>query len=211
MGKQLIRSILAGISISIGATIFLALKQVSLPFSAIFFTIGLLIILWYKFDLYTGKIGYLYCTKSNTIASMLWVLLGNLIGCCIMFALGGAPTFTAGLLIRDVAAAAMTAKITTFTTTFGITTLFQSIICGILIFVAVEQHNLERRQWVPFIAIPTFILAGAEHCVADACYCFAAITSGWWNWWIIPFFIIIIIGNAIGSIAFYRIKRSLEK
>lgn len=63
MGKQLIRSILAGISISIGATIFLTLKQVSLPFSAMFFTVGLLIILWYEFDLYTGKIGYLESPK----------------------------------------------------------------------------------------------------------------------------------------------------
>ena len=209
MEKTLIRSILAGISISIGALIFLTLKQVSLPFSAIFFTIGLLIVLWYRFDLYTGQIGYLYTIKQNNIRKMLFILLGNIIGCMVMFAVMGAPTFAVGTLVREVAAAAIITKITTFTSTYGLATFFQSFICGILIYVAVEQHNLERRQWVPFIAIPAFILCGAEHCVADFAYWFA---SGCTQFWLfIPFILTVIIGNAIGSIVFYRITRKLQK
>ena len=125
MGKTLIRSILAGISISIGALIFLTLKQVSLPFSAIFFTIGLLIILWYGFDLYTGKIGYLASTKN--VPRMLLILAGNFIGCCIMFTFSGGP-------VGATAAAIMTAKYE-----LNLFEVFvRAIICGILIYVAVD-------------------------------------------------------------------------
>jgi formate/nitrite transporter FocA (FNT family) len=125
MGKTLIRSILAGISISIGALIFLTLKQISLPFSAIFFTVGLLIILWYGFDLYTGKIGYLASIKD--VPRMLLILVGNFIGCCIMFTFAGGP-------VGATAAAIMVAKYE-----LNLFEVFiRAIICGILIYVAVD-------------------------------------------------------------------------
>jgi hypothetical protein len=53
---ELIKSILAGLAIAIGAIIFLSLGS---PYGAIFFSVGLYIVLWYKFSLYTGKIGYI--------------------------------------------------------------------------------------------------------------------------------------------------------
>ena len=193
MGKTLIRSILAGISISIGALIFLTLKQISLPFSAIFFTVGLLIILWYGFDLYTGKIGYLASTKD--VPRMLLILAGNFIGCCIMFTFAGGPVGTT-------AAAIMAAKYEL--NLFEV--LVRAIICGILIYVAVDQFKDKSNKSAPLIAIPAFILAGAEHCIADACYIFAGLAFSWHT---IPFILTVIIGNAIGSIAFHQIKRRI--
>lgn len=193
MGKQLIRSILAGISISIGAMIFLALKEVSLPFSAIFFTIGLLIILWYKFDLYTGKIGYL--EKPKEIKTMLWILFGNVIGCCLMFTVSGGP-------LGATAAAVMATKYEIALYEVCV----RAFVCGILIYVAVDQFKNHDNKFAPLIAIPAFILAGAEHCIADACYIFAGLA---FTWQTVPFMITVIIGNAIGSIAFHQIKRRL--
>lgn len=193
MGKTLIRSIFAGISISIGALIFLTLKQVSLPFSAIFFTVGLLIILWYGFDLYTGKIGYLASIKD--VPRMLLILAGNFIGCCIMFTFAGGP-------IGATAAAIMTAKYE-----LNLFEVFiRAIICGILIYVAVDQFKDKNNKNAPLIAIPAFILAGAEHCIADACYIFAGLAFSWHT---IPFILTVIIGNAIGSIVFHQIKRRI--
>ena len=57
---ELIKSILAGIAIGIGAMIFLSLGN---PFGAIFFSVGLYAILWYRLSLYTGKIGYINSVK----------------------------------------------------------------------------------------------------------------------------------------------------
>ena len=191
MGKTLIRSILAGVSIAIGAMIFLALKQVSLPFSAIFFTVGLFIILWYGFDLYTGKIGYL--ASFGQTKTMLWILFGNLIGCCLMFAVSGMPAFGASITIGETAAAIMTTK------------------CGLNLFEAFARAFVcgKNNTFAPLIAVPAFILAGAEHCIADACYLFSALTTGWWMWNVIPFFVVIILGNAVGSIVFHQIKGRL--
>ena len=53
----LIKSILAGIMIGIGGTIYLSLDNKIV--GSILFAIGLFIIVVYSFNLYTGKIGYL--------------------------------------------------------------------------------------------------------------------------------------------------------
>lgn len=194
MGKQLIRSILAGVSISIGAMIFLSLKQISLPFSAIFFTVGLLLVLWYGFDLYTGKIGYLSSVKD--IKTMAWILFGNFIGCCLMFAVSGGP-------LGATATAIMAAKYE-----LNLFEVFvRAVVCGILIYVAVDQFKDKNNKTAPLITIPAFILAGAEHCVADACYLFAGLA---FEWITIPFMIVVILGNAVGSIAFHQILRRLK-
>ena len=55
--KHLIKSILAGIMIGIGATTYLSLKNKIV--GSILFTIGLFIILTKELNLYTGKIGYI--------------------------------------------------------------------------------------------------------------------------------------------------------
>ena len=193
MGKTLIRSICAGVSISIGALIFLSLKQISLPFSAIFFTVGLLIILWYGFDLYTGKIGYVASIKD--VPRMRLILAGNLIGCCIMFTFAGTS------------AGATAAAIIAVKYEINFFELFiRAFICGILIYVAVDQFKDKTNKFAPLIAVPSFILAGAEHCIANACYIFAGLA---FNWYTIPFILTVIIGNAIGSIVFHRIIRRL--
>ena len=53
----LIKSILAGIMIGIGGTIYLSLDNKIV--GSILFAIGLFVIVVYSFNLYTGKIGYL--------------------------------------------------------------------------------------------------------------------------------------------------------
>ena len=52
----LIKSILAGIMIGIGGTIYLSLDNKIV--GSILFAIGLFVIVVYSFNLYTGKIGY---------------------------------------------------------------------------------------------------------------------------------------------------------
>ena len=77
--KCFLKSILAGLMIAIGGTIFLSVQNKVV--GASLFSIGLIGILVYNFNLYTGKIGYLI-TNFNLkyIKELFIILLGNFIG-----------------------------------------------------------------------------------------------------------------------------------
>lgn len=80
---------------------------------------------------------------------------------------------------------------------------FKAVICGILIYAAVDQFK-NGKEYAPLIAVPAFILCGAEHCIADICF---FISAGILNWNFIPFLLVVIIGNSIGSLLFDFIKK----
>ena len=175
-----IKSVLAGICIAIGALIFLNVGGV---LGAFLFSIGLLTILQFNFNLYTGKVAYI---TLKDIDKILLILFGNIIGCCIMFAFPCLP-----------AAAIMATKLTVPL----ITIFFKAILCGILIYIAVEGFKA-NNQLITLLAVPTFILCGAEHSIADICFIIAA---SCFTIEVLLFIVIVIIGNAIGSILFHRL------
>ena len=75
----LIKSILAGIMIGIGGTIYLSLDNKIV--GSILFAIGLFIIVVYSFNLYTSKIGYLINNfNKKYIRELIITLIGNFIG-----------------------------------------------------------------------------------------------------------------------------------
>ena len=77
--EVLIKSILAGIMIGIGGTIYLSLDNKIV--GSILFAIGLFIIVVYSFNLYTGKIGYLINNFNRKyIRELIITLIGNFIG-----------------------------------------------------------------------------------------------------------------------------------
>lgn len=180
---ELIKSIWAGVAIAIGTLLFLLVGGV---WGAIFFTIGLYMVLWFKLNLYTGKIGYI--KRMSNIPKIILILIGNCIGCCIMFAFSPAA---AGAIVATKLATPL------------LVVLVKSIICGILIYVAVEQYK-NGKEYAPLIAVPAFILCGAEHSIADICFIIAA---GAFTWQSAIFLGVVAIGNAIGSLLF---KLSLD-
>jgi formate/nitrite transporter FocA (FNT family) len=180
---EMLKSIFAGMAIAIGATLFLMVGGVA---GAIGFTIGLYLVLWFKLNLYTGKIGYASSWKQ--IPMLLCIFIGNLIGClAFMFC----PT----LAVSAAAAAIMTTKLSTL----WYVVILKSIICGILIYAAVDQYK-KGKEYAPIIAVPAFILCGAEHCIADMCFAIAAGTI--FTWPVIGFIFLVALGNSIGSILF---------
>ena len=177
------KSIFGGIAIGIGSLIFLNLGGVA---GMVGFSIGLYLILWFNLNLYTGKIGYV--TK-KTMGSTLLILLGNLVGCLFMLIFAPVP-------------AAIT-LITTKLATPWYLVFIKSIICGILIYAAVEQYK-QGKEYAPIIAVPAFIACGAEHCIADFCFVLLAGPSLSF----IPFFLLVAAGNSIGSIIFRFITKT---
>ena len=81
---MILKSILAGIFISIGSFIFVKLGGGIA--AALLFSIGLLGIFTLELKLYTGYIGFIFNTPHilNNIKTALIILFGNLIGSCIL-------------------------------------------------------------------------------------------------------------------------------
>ena len=68
------KSILSGILIGIGGTIYLSVENKIV--GSILFSIGLLSICYIKLPLYTGNIGYLI-KKEVSIYDLFYILMGN--------------------------------------------------------------------------------------------------------------------------------------
>lgn len=184
---EFLRAILAGVAIAIGSLVFLGLGN-SIA-GMIGFSIGLYLILWFKLNLYTGKIGYATLSKAGDTSI---IILGNILGTLIL--LPFAPIGTTVILLEN--------KI--LSPWYLI--LIKSFICGILIYAGVDQYK-KGKEYAPLLAVPTFIACGAEHCIAD--YCFW-ILSGCTIIAVqfLPFFLLVVIGNSLGSILFRLITKS---
>ena len=73
-------SIIAGILIALGGVAYL---QIGGPVGAVLFSIGLLTILHFKCELFTGKAGLL-ATRAIRPIKLVGIYCGNLIGCAAM-------------------------------------------------------------------------------------------------------------------------------
>ena len=195
-----ISSLLAGILISLGATVFLGIRQGGHSFGfhivgAVFFTLGLYIIIHWKLWLYTGKVGFVSDYKARFWLALLLCLTCNLIG-----AVGFPALIKMTRLYAQIETAAkplVAAKLNDSPMSIFIL----SIMCGVMIYIAVKGHanfsySLAKTIAV-FLAIPTFIMCGFEHVIANAAYFTYAHVFSWKVVW---YFVLMAVGNGIGSI-----------
>lgn len=195
-----ISSLLAGILISLGATVFLGIRQGGHSFGfhivgAVFFTLGLYIIIHWKLCLYTGKVGFVSDYKARFWLALLLCLTCNLIG-----AVGFPALIKMTRLYAQIETAAkplVAAKLNDSPMSIFIL----SIMCGVMIYIAVKGHanfsySLAKTIAV-FLAIPTFIMCGFEHVIANAAYFTYAHVFSWKVVW---YFVLMAVGNGIGSI-----------
>lgn len=190
--KILLRAILAGVTISIGGTVYLMLGRT--PLGAFLFGIGLFMVVVNGYNLYTGKIGYIIDNKLKYCIELGITLLGNLIGTVSCGYLLRLTRFSNTLTTNAVAAA--TSKMND-----GVLSIFiLSMFCGMLMFLAVDLFKRLRgngKYYAVFLCVTVFIICGFEHCVANMYYFSAA---NMWNWSTILNLYVMIIGNSIGSI-----------
>lgn len=190
--KVLVRAILAGVMISIGGTIYLALDNKML--GAFLFSIGLFAICTNGFNLYTGKIGYVIDNKPKYLIELLFTLIGNLIGtvgCGYLLFLS-----RAGDKLRGTAQAISTIKLNDNLLSIFILSIF----CGIIMYLAVDLYKKLSdfgKYMGIFMGITVFILAGFEHCVANMFYFSMA---NMWTWKTVLYVLVMVAGNSVGSI-----------
>lgn len=176
------KSTLAGLLISLGATAFLTADNKTV--GALLFSIGLTAVILLEANLYTGKIGYVN-SKAKLISAAL-ILIQNLL-----------VALVCGLIFystkNNICENLWLNKLTKSWHEF----LFDSIGCGICIYLSVELYKKTGSIFVIVLGVLVFILSGFEHCIADIFYLSASMSFDLKS---ILYILIAIIGNSIGSL-----------
>lgn len=195
--KYIIEGILAGGMVSVGGTVLLSCDNRYL--GAVFFSIALLSICWFGFNLYTGKVGFLYANHSKAaLEEAFWGLLGNFLG-TLLFGL------LIGLALPQLKEAAISACEKRLTQ-LPLQTLLRGCFCGLLMYAAVWIYREKKTPLGILFCIPVFILCGFEHSIADMFY-FAL--AGLFKLRSLFFLLLVVLGNSLGGMLI-PFLRSLE-
>lgn len=84
---------------------------------------------------------------------------------------------------------------------------FKSIWCGFLMFTAVDIYKEHKSLIGIIFCIPTFILCGFEHSIADSFYFFS---TGTYTLQMLIFILVTVTGNAVGANLF-KILLKIDK
>lgn len=187
-------SILSGLMIAVGGTIYLScIAKGWTPFGAVLFAAGLYTICVYGFNLYTGKVGYIaYNFKDvNYIGLVILILVFNLITTYLL----GIVCAYAFPAIVEPAKKIYEAKLAAPLLRLLITGIF----CGLLMFLAVDTWK-KGSPFGCFIYIPVFIISGFDHSIANSFY--NGVANGFADAFTMQNALVVItvvIGNAIGG------------
>ena len=195
--RTLILSMAAGLCIGVGGIVFLA--QSSKFAGAFLFAVGLLTILVFRLNLFTGMVGYvlenLLERKWGYLFTVLLVWIGNFAGTALAAFAVGATRLGEGL------AATCRPIVQTKLNDSWYSLLILGVFCGMLMFIAVDtfKKRIGEKDFLcvvaVFMGVMVFILAGFEHSIADMFYFCLTGDVGV----AIPALLWITLGNAIGG------------
>jgi len=194
---KLASSVIAGIMIGVGGLAYLSCSNIYI--GSIWFSIGLLTILIFKLDLFTGKAGYIL--NGYGIKNLIIIWFGNFMGTYITSICKN--TRLVGL--QDKVNQIMMVKESD--TYFSLFIL--GIWCGLLMFIAVNTFNTYQFNFatiaIIIFCVSAFIIIGFEHCIADMFYMIYSNSLTFNN---IIRIIVISCGNVIGCniIPIYKVK-----
>ena len=192
------KSVVAGLMIGIGCTVFLNMDNSIV--ASFLFGLGLFTIINLELNLFTGKIGYI--CKENC-AETLITLVGNGIGVNIMAFL--MKQTRVGVRLVEKAGPIVETKLSdTYISLFLL-----AVCCGMLMYIAVatfkKQPNILGTIAV-FLCVSVFILAGFEHCIANMFY-FGLVSTP--TKYAVPL-LIMILGNSTGGILLCKLTQHVQ-
>lgn len=181
--------IASGMLVGIGGAVYLSCE--SKVVGAVLFAVALLCICLMGFYLYTGKIG-LFIEKPDKMSALALSVgfAGNAVGA----ALTGLATAYAKPALIEAAAKACDAKLANG---FG-RGLVAAVFCGVLMYAAVKTYGAKGTLLGIVFCIPTFILCGFEHSVADVYY-FTVASLARFDPKSIVFILVAVVGNTLGG------------
>ena len=197
--KTFVSAVLAGISVGLGGLVFLSVEDRII--AAALFTIGLFVVCTFGLHLFTGKLCYLFDNDRAYALALPLIWLGNLCGTGLTAGLAHC-TRIAGIAER----AAALCQIKTDDSLLSL--FFLGVLCNICIYIAVEGYRSNPHELGKYLSlffgVMIFILCGAEHCVADMFYFWAA---GAWSGRAALCVLVITAGNFCGGLLFPLLRR----
>lgn len=185
-------AIIAGICIAIGGIAFLSIENSVV--GALFFTLGLFTIVTRQYNLFTGKVCYVFDNKPSYLLDVVIIWIGNLAG-----------TYLTGALVKATRIVKICERAETMCQTKlndNLLSLFVlAIFCNMLIFIAVDgfknnEHHVGKYLSL-FFGVAGFIVCGFEHCVADMFY---FTVGSAWSGKTFGCLMIITLGNIVGGL-----------
>ena len=186
--RDLIDGVLAGCLVSFGGTVLLSCDNCYL--GALLFCIALLAICWFGFNLYTGKVGFLFADHSGKSLKTAYLgLLGNFLGTLLM----GCLIALALPALREAALAACEKRLTQL----PLQSFLRGCFCGVLMYIAVWTFREKKSIMGILFCIPVFILSGFEHSIADMFY--FSLAGIVFRPQSLLFLLLVVLGNSVGG------------
>ena len=187
MKTSLKRSAAAGVLICMGCIVNLKVGG-GVP-GAILFSAGLWFVVNFDAELFTGRV----TRKEYDLLQKFIMLVMNVLA-------AGVCGLLASVFLQEIGDAA---KTITLGYTDPIKVLWQSVMCGICMYLATTRPK-DQGSRLPFVVygVALFILSGYGHSIALAGYAGIAHTI---SWWVLP---LAAVGNGLGS---YGIKWLLDR
>lgn len=186
-GQVFYKSLFASLMICIGCCVNLCCDNKYI--GAFLFSIALLTICYMDANLYTGKIGYL--KKENAVETF-FTLCWNFIY-TIAFSAAIYFMLLDNQEVLDKATVICVQKLSQH----WLITFCKSFFCGVIMYIAVEIYKRKESPLGILLGIPTFILCGFEHSIADTAY---FVIGDMFSPKVLLFVAICIIGNSLGSL-----------
>lgn len=174
--KKLYYSVLAGMAIGIAAICNLVSGGI---IGAALFAFALSAIVCCKWTLFTGRAGF--AAGRGEFLELALILFYNAIGVAL-----------AVVLSDSIGALEVNAeRIVALRRAAGLRVLLPSVLTGVIMTVSVKCAR--EGQWLPLLlGIPTFVMCGFPHCVADIAYYCVARDMPWGVW------LMSVAGNFVG-------------
>lgn len=177
---DLLASVLAGFAIGIGAAVYLTVGGI---IGAFMFSVGLASVLFYRFPLFTGQAWKIWGKKG--LGWLFIVFCCNIVGACV-----------APVVFQTEIALPASAIIQSRVAQGFILCGLKAIPCGFLMTAAVRA-SASKNWWPLLLGVPTFILCGFPHCIADVSYVCCCDTELALNYFL-TIYPAIVIGNYLG-------------
>lgn len=151
-------SILAGICIAMGGTVFMKVGDL---WGAILFSFGLLTVVHYGLKLYTGTAGFFKPSEPVEWVELIFIIVGNAIGCILFSVL----VHQALPDLVPISQAIVEKRLSTG----RLNCFLLAICCGFIMTTAVQFGR--KNHFLPLLfGVPLFIMCGFTHSIADAFY-----------------------------------------
>ena len=202
--KTFILAALAGLSISLGGTVYLLSADKTV--GALLFSVGLFSVCVFGFHLFTGKVCYVFDNDRSYAAMLPVIWLGNLAGTVCTALLESLTRI--GPALTEKAAAVCQAKLDQS----PLSVLVLAFFCNIMIYIAVEGFRNIPHEAGKYLAIlfgvTVFILCGFEHCVANMYY---FTMGGVWSWKAMGYMLLMTLGNAAGGVTIPLLRKAAKQ